>query len=188
MGPTGGGAVQPLTYWDHLRILAGTWGVLWVLFGLAAALAGAGILAGEARKPRERRSSERAAGGLLLIAGGLLWSYLQTLVPTRYAANPLRGLSAAEVSARAMPIYLEHCAACHGEKGRGDGPLAEFVTPRPADFGTHGWHHREGEHYWWITRGIPGTAMPSFASFLTEEERWLLARYVKQLGREARLP
>jgi len=180
--------VQQLTYIDHLRILAGNWGALFVLFGLAAAAYGLFLTARELRGKPARRSWERITGGALLIAGGLLWSYLETLVPTRYAANPVGALGPAEVAARAAPIYREHCAVCHGEKGRGDGPLADFVTPRPADFATHGWHHREGEHYWWISRGIPGTAMPSFGDFLTEEERWLLARYVKQLGREARLP
>ena len=180
--------MQQLTYLDHLRIIAGNWGALFVLFGLAVALGGANLVVGTLRGKRPHRSWERALGGAFLIAGGLLWAYLETLVPTRYASNPVAGRSAAEVAAVAVPIYREHCAVCHGDKGRGDGPLAEFVTPRPADFATHGWHHREGEHYWWITQGIPGTSMPSFNDFLSEEERWLLARYVKQLGREARLP
>lgn len=176
------------TYIDHLRIIAGNWGALFVLVGLAVALYGASLAVGALRTKRPHRSWERIVAGGLLIASGLLWSYLQTLVPTRYAANPIAWKSTDQVAAEASPIYREHCAACHGDKGRGDGPLAEFVTPRPADFATHGWHHREGEHYWWITRGIPGTSMPSFGDFLSDEERWLLARYVKQLGREARLP
>ncbi|WP_342634691.1 c-type cytochrome [Borborobacter arsenicus] len=29
--------------------------------------------------------------------------------------------------------YLNSCAACHGLYGRGDGPLAEVLTKRPAD-------------------------------------------------------
>jgi len=133
-------------------------------------------------------SKGRIIGAILLIIGGLGWSYLQTLIPTRYAANPTRAMySPAEASALARPIYDEHCAVCHGDTGRGDGPIADFMSPRPADFSIHGWHHREGEHYWWISRGIPGTGMPSFGAELTEEERWLLARFVKQLGREARI-
>lgn len=37
----------------------------------------------------------------------------------------------AEVSGKAL--YLEHCAACHGPAGAGDGPLAPDLDPRPAD-------------------------------------------------------
>lgn len=180
--------VRELTYFDHLIILMTNWGALLFLAGLAIALYGLLILMRAFQTGRPQASWERVAGGILLIAGGLLWSYLQTLVPTRYAANPVPRMSGEQVAALAAPIYSQHCAVCHGETGQGDGPLSAFVTPPPANFAIHGWHHREGEHYWWITRGIPGTSMPSFGDFLSEEERWLLARYVKQLGREARLP
>jgi mono/diheme cytochrome c family protein len=30
-------------------------------------------------------------------------------------------------------LYKTHCASCHGTAGRGDGPVAEFLTVRPAD-------------------------------------------------------
>lgn len=180
--------MQTLTYWDHLRIIATNWGLLFALLGLAVTGYGLFIVVQAIRQDRPPGSWERLVGGVLLIVAGLLWAYLQTLVPTRYAINPVGRQSPEHIAAAAQPIYTEHCAACHGPKGLGDGPLAEFVTPPPANFAIHGWHHKDGEHYWWITRGIPGTAMPSFGDFLTEEERWLLARYVKQLGREARLP
>lgn len=29
--------------------------------------------------------------------------------------------------------YTMNCAHCHGATGKGDGPTAEFLTPRPAD-------------------------------------------------------
>lgn len=180
--------MQQLTYLDHLRIIATNRGILLVLLGLAVAGYGLFVVVQATREERRPGTWERLIGGVLLLAAGLLWAYLQTLVPTRYATNPVAGRSPEEIAAAARPIYAQHCAACHGPKGLGDGPLAEFVTPPPANFSIHGWHHKDGEHYWWITRGIPGTSMPSFGDFLTDEERWLLARYVKQLGREARLP
>ena len=31
-------------------------------------------------------------------------------------------------------IFLVKCAACHGENGKGDGPLASNFDPRPRDF------------------------------------------------------
>lgn len=30
-------------------------------------------------------------------------------------------------------LYRTHCASCHGTTGRGDGPLAEYLTVRPAN-------------------------------------------------------
>lgn len=180
--------MQQLTYLDHLWIISRNWGVLFVLFGLAVSCYGLFIVTKAARGKQPQGSWERLLGGVLLIVSGLLWTYLQTLVPTRYASNPIGRQSAEQIAAAAQPIYAEHCAVCHGPRGQGDGPLAEFVTPPPANFAIHGWHHKDGEHYWWISRGIPGTSMPSFGDFLSDEERWLLARYVKQLGREARLP
>lgn len=30
-------------------------------------------------------------------------------------------------------LYRTHCASCHGPAGRGDGPLAEYLTVRPAN-------------------------------------------------------
>lgn len=30
-------------------------------------------------------------------------------------------------------LYRRHCASCHGVGGRGDGPAAEALSPRPPD-------------------------------------------------------
>ncbi len=30
-------------------------------------------------------------------------------------------------------LYRRHCASCHGTSGKGDGAVAEFLTPRPTD-------------------------------------------------------
>lgn len=179
-----------LTYFDNLKIISTNWGLAFVLFGLAVSFGGVWWLYDSLKNRSKKLPIERIVGAVLLIVSGLAWSYLQTLIPTRYAINPTRAIyrTNAQVADAIRPIYDEHCAICHGDKGLGDGPIAEFLIPPPANFAIHGWHHREGEHYWWITQGIPGTAMPSFAHALTEEERWLLARYVKQLGREARIP
>jgi mono/diheme cytochrome c family protein len=31
-------------------------------------------------------------------------------------------------------IFSQKCAACHGEQGKGDGPLAKTFDPKPRDF------------------------------------------------------
>jgi hypothetical protein len=32
-----------------------------------------------------------------------------------------------------VDLYVRYCASCHGVAGRGDGPAAESLTPRPTD-------------------------------------------------------
>ena len=32
-----------------------------------------------------------------------------------------------------VDLYVRHCASCHGLAGRGDGPAAEALVPRPSD-------------------------------------------------------
>src|ERR1700737_4572288 len=45
--------------------------------------------------------------------------------------NPSSGNSSMLADSRAR--YVANCGPCHGEKGRGDGPAAQGLNPRPAD-------------------------------------------------------
>lgn len=38
-----------------------------------------------------------------------------------------------DVESAGRDTFLRHCASCHGEGGRGDGPLAASLTTPPAD-------------------------------------------------------
>jgi mono/diheme cytochrome c family protein len=55
------------------------------------------------------------------------------------AVAPLIGNAAAAradtspVPAHAEAAYRRYCASCHGMEGRGDGPVAETLDPRPTD-------------------------------------------------------
>ena len=50
------------------------------------------------------------------------------------AAPPLlsQGRSGGRVAGR--DIYSASCASCHGPEGRGNGPVAAALNPRPTDF------------------------------------------------------
>jgi mono/diheme cytochrome c family protein len=100
-----------------------------------------------------------------------------------------RPLTFADASA-GKPLYLRECSACHGERGRGDGPAAPFVEPPPRDLQSGRFKLRTtltgqppatADVLRTIERGIPGTAMPPFA-FLAEEERRQIAAYVLLLA------
>jgi mono/diheme cytochrome c family protein len=46
----------------------------------------------------------------------------------------------AQAQAQAATLYNERCAKCHGVRGKGDGPLAHTLKPRPRDFTDATWH------------------------------------------------
>jgi len=86
-------------------------------------------------------------------------------------------------------VYNRQCAACHGARGRGDGEAAYLLYPKPRDFVAaryrlvSTWERvpTDQDLFNTITRGMPGSAMPSWAH-LPEKQRWALVYYVKSLA------
>jgi mono/diheme cytochrome c family protein len=87
-------------------------------------------------------------------------------------------------------LYLQECGACHGERGDGAGPAAQFLEPRPRDFTKRtfkirstdsGMPPRTDDLLRTIERGLPGSAMPAYA-FLSEPERRSIAAQVLSLA------
>jgi cytochrome c oxidase cbb3-type subunit 2 len=87
-------------------------------------------------------------------------------------------------------LYERECAFCHGSAGRGDGPAASHLRVAPADFSAGNFKLRstpsgampsDDDLFGTISRGIPGSAMPSFVT-LTTDERRSLVRTVKDLS------
>ncbi|MFA6147589.1 MAG: cytochrome c [bacterium] len=78
-------------------------------------------------------------------------------------------------------LFGIYCTPCHGESGKGNGPVAKKFVPTPADIsGTgHGSHHPEGDLFAVVTHGRNG--MPPFRSDLTAKERWLVVAFLKTL-------
>lgn len=92
----------------------------------------------------------------------------------------------AELIAAGASLYRANCAPCHGESGRGDGPLAAQLTPRPRDFTARlfGGGDRPEDLYLRVAAGVPPT-MPAFGHGLPPDEIWAIVRYVERtfLGR-----
>lgn len=82
-------------------------------------------------------------------------------------------------------IYQQNCQSCHGITGKGDGPAAVALNPKPFDLTVHAPLHTEGELYWWVTNGIPGTAMVGWESKLTDLQRWQVVAYIRTIGASA---
>ena len=77
------------------------------------------------------------------------------------------------------------CFNCHGQTGRGDGPGGLSLNPSPRNFLHHGmWRHRsEGEIFWVIKNGSPGTGMIPFGGLLTDEEIWTVIQYERSFAK-----
>ncbi len=114
----------------------------------------------------------------------------ETAEPLPVALTPSKPRPASPaVLALGKRVYTKQCVACHGVNGRGDGEAAYLLYPRPRDFVgaqyrlVSTWERAPTDEdlYRTISRGMPGSAMPSWGH-LPEEERWGLVHYVKSLA------
>ena len=88
----------------------------------------------------------------------------------------------------ARKIYMDECAQCHGEHGKGDGPEATMHSQAPADL-TDTRHMNivtDGEIFYQISEGRK--PMPSFKKRLTEDQRWGLVLFVRSFSAPSALP
>lgn len=80
---------------------------------------------------------------------------------------------------RGKQLFAQNCASCHGERGKGDGPAAVALNPKPQDLTDDQWKYggSPDQVFNTITKGSPGTAMVSWAS-IPEEGRWDLVKFI----------
>jgi len=100
--------------------------------------------------------------------------------------------SAAPAQVDAKAVYDKWCAGCHGLDGRGDGPGAQTMLPRPRDFTEALYQIRttgsgelptDDDMMHVINVGMPGTTMPGWEDVLSQDEREALVEYLKTLSR-----
>jgi copper transport protein len=122
------------------------------------------------------------APGLALVLVGVLVFYRPSSAAQAGQVNPIPPNVASVGQGQAL--YDRNCVPCHGPTGKGDGPVGLTLNPHPADLSQHAVPgvHTDGQLYDWISHGFPGSAMPAFASTLTEEERWHLVNYIRTLA------
>ena len=110
-------------------------------------------------------------------------------ITARFLQNPTPDSPATVTKGKGL--YQASCAICHGPVGRGDGPAAFTLVPRPVNLQLHVPQHAPGEIFYWISNGIPGTTMPAWQDVdpatgkprLSDEERWSIIRYLDALAR-----
>lgn len=101
-------------------------------------------------------------------------------------ANPVEATPPALLKGRAL--YQKHCASCHGDKGKGDGPAESYEVEPATDLTDPALQARltDGEVLWKITTGLKsGTdvIMPGIAQRVpAEEDRWKLVLFTRTLA------
>ncbi|OGG45962.1 MAG: hypothetical protein A3F84_11625 [Candidatus Handelsmanbacteria bacterium RIFCSPLOWO2_12_FULL_64_10] len=114
--------------------------------------------------------------GAVLLGGVMATSSYAVLAST--VTNPISPTQASVERGRV--VYFEQCAVCHGDGGRGDGPGAAGLNPKPADLRIHlAAGHTDAQLFDWVTNGFPGSAMPAFRDALGEEDRWNVLNHVR---------
>jgi cytochrome c oxidase cbb3-type subunit 2 len=111
------------------------------------------------------------------------------------AAAFLPGVCPSTAQAQANPgkaVYDKWCAGCHGADGKGAGPAAGHMLPRPRDFTQALYQIRstatgqlptDADIRKVIDDGMPGTAMPGWKNVLSEGERDQLVTHLKSFSR-----
>lgn len=114
---------------------------------------------------------ESVVGMAASLKDGLVTAYGLRVAP-REAPDPSRGAA----------LYAQLCVSCHGTEGRGDGPAAAALDPRPVNFHDAARQNRRSIHalYSTTTLGVEGTSMAAF-QHLPDTDRWALAFHLSGL-------
>jgi mono/diheme cytochrome c family protein len=102
--------------------------------------------------------------------------------------NPLRATE--KDIPRGRSLYLQHCAQCHGDQGKGDGPSARLHArkARPPQDLTRPEiqaNMTDGEIFWKMGAGFrqgKKIVMPSFENEIeSADDRWRIVMFVRSL-------
>lgn len=144
--------------------------------------------------PRSKCQSFALVAGLLLV--GLILLGLASISGANETRSPWRAPRLArelrnpisvtpQGMSAAAQLYKENCVTCHGRTGNSNGPAAESLPQRPANFTDESLMRRatDGELFWKISTGR--APMPSWQAKLSETERWQLVNYLRMLAMRA---
>ena len=97
--------------------------------------------------------------------------------------NPLHPTAPALKLAR--ELYVDKCAHCHGDTGKGDGRDASRYDPAPMDFtdAKRMSEATDGELFYKISEGKK--PMPVFKNKLTEDQRWELVLFIRSFAQSS---
>jgi len=134
---------------------------------------------------------------LVLIHGTAAWAadaqVLRPRVPhdqieaARSVKNPLEPTPELIGKGKALFEGKAFCKACHGADGKGLPKELELKGPLPRNFTDKQWQaaRTDGELFWILRNGSPGTDMAPFIPLvMSEQEAWQVLLYVRSFRRQ----
>ena len=122
-------------------------------------------------------------GMLGLAAAGFLTYYMLNSPP----APPPPEVAGDPLLLEGRSIYLARCATCHGQEGRGDGPIAgSLLGPPVGNLSDGKWKHggKPEEVLGVISKGVEGTRMAGWGLVLEPAQLRAVTAYVFYLARQ----
>lgn len=111
------------------------------------------------------------------------WTFMNQGVPLEYRGVRSPISSDTETIATGATIYTENCAACHGDRGFGDGEAGRDLSPSPALLAYMVQMPMAVDEYlfWAISDGGEpfGTDMPAFKGALSEVDIWKVITFMR---------
>src|SRR5215467_794448 len=92
----------------------------------------------------------------------------------RELTNPYHATS--QTLSEGKALFQTYCAVCHGEQGKGDGPISSKIPTPPSYVSDRLMQFPPGRIFHVITMGTG--KMPSYAAQLSSDERWKIVTYV----------
>ncbi len=85
-----------------------------------------------------------------------------------------------ESLARGREMYEVHCLVCHGEQGRGNGPVGQKFVPQPMELNLdYVQLQPDGQIFYTISHG--SIAMPFYRQAIPARDRWHLVNFIKEV-------
>jgi mono/diheme cytochrome c family protein len=111
----------------------------------------------------------------------ILGSYL-CLYNFAYSNNEAMDIVSQPDLEQGRHLYRIYCMECHGVEGRGDGPRAPMLAPRPGNLVSAATSTKTDEELLAIlAQGVPRTAMRGWKDQLSEDERRNVLAYIRSL-------
>lgn len=111
--------------------------------------------------------------------------------PGRYARLSWPpGADAQPGTSLGVRVFAQHCAVCHGPEGKGNGPAAPSLQPRPRDFSGAELKYRTtpagtspaaADILRTVRDGLAASAMPYFRDILSDSEQRAVVEHVRAL-------
>lgn len=125
------------------------------------------------------------------------WVFMGLLLSLFWAVSPVTGIekhweapkeeakkknpvsSTKESIEAGKKLYNQYCSMCHGATGKGDGPAAAALKPKPADFSDPKMmaHETDGSLFYKISKGRG--PMPGWEKSINEKDRWNLVNFIR---------